>query len=183
VANESALSLAERRMTERIGRKEKEVLANVDSGGVRFLKEGISRAQEPSANYDPVTDGLYVQLALIDLPVASVANEFIPTPDNTVRGPGEVLGKLKAVGRQLFLAYSAALRKLVCEKGDEELRQKLIEAISAGSGISIISGALISIGVSSAAAPIVAALILTVLVKPTRDQLCKMWAESLGPTI
>ena len=174
------LTLSERRVVQRIAEKEKQALENIEQGKVLAFDEAQKVAERVGSVHSNI-DGLYVQLALVDLPVSEgpAAAEFLPSEMRSVRGPGEALGKLTGVGRRLFMAYSAALHKFVCDKADADLRKKVLDAISAGSGISIITSAFISIGVSAVAAPLAAALLLAIVVRPTIDVACQMWDESL----
>ena len=178
--SDDRLTLAERRIVQRIEEKGKLAVAKIDQGNVLPFDEAHKIATK-LGDGDPIIDGLYVQLALVDLPVGegAAAAEFIPSEEKGVRGPGEVLGKLTGVGRRLFLPYSAALHKFVCDKADADLRKKVLEVISTGGGVGIITAAFISIGIPAAAAPLAAALLLVIVVRPTVDEACKMWDESL----
>ena len=59
----------------------------------------------------------------------------------------------------------------------------MLSAISAGTGVSVITAAFVSIGVSTAVAPVVATLLLAILVRPTVTEVCKKWAESLAEVV
>ena len=154
------------------------VLDDARAAAIR-LKEELSKQGVTPPLSKPTIDALFVQLALLDLPNAT-ATELLPSDDLRTRGLlDDATEALKTAGWRLFRVYSDALHTLVCEKAGADLRQQVLSAISTGTGLGVITAAFVSVGVSATVAPVAAALLLSIIVRPTINEVCKMWSESL----
>jgi hypothetical protein len=160
--------------------KQQELRAHLDDASAEYrLKEELSKNENISPGSNPGVDALFVQLALLDLP-KSAAMELLPSDDQRGRGLlDNPTAALKIAGQRLFHSYSAALHTVVCEKAADDVRQQVLSAISAGSGVGMITTAFIAIGVSTTVAPLAASLLLAIIVRPTVNEVCKMWSETL----
>lgn len=161
--------------------KQRELQANLSNleAADQKLRRSLDGAMSDGAAR-PEVDALYVQLALLDLPKAA-ATGLMKSEDELLRGPAQdMLDGLKVAGRRLFHAYSEALHSFICEKAGGDLRGRVLSAISSGGSTGALTAAFIAIGTPAPIAPIAAALLDTLLVKPTVGEVCAMWSASLS---
>jgi hypothetical protein len=91
------------------------------------------------------------------------------------------------LGKRIFARWSRALHDFLCSPSteDKNLRDDMLQAIFSkqGGGVAIIAGGLVAtFGASPAIAAVVAALLVKLIMAPAVDEVCKAWAETLGPT-
>jgi hypothetical protein len=92
-----------------------------------------------------------------------------------------LLDDIKSLGARIGLRWAKELHSLVCEKGDQGERDKLMNALNLGETATIgaVAAALMALGVPAPIAAAGAALIVKRFIWPARDELCVVWGEKL----
>jgi hypothetical protein len=87
------------------------------------------------------------------------------------------------LGYRIFQRWNRALHGFVCgsDDQDKDIRDRLLRAITGKDGaVALIAGLLVSyFGASPAIAAIVAALLIQIIGKPAREEICSTWKEKL----
>lgn len=101
-----------------------------------------------------------------------------PDYDSTHMG---LIDDLKGIGSRIAHRWNKELCKLVCGRGDNEERRKLLDAlnVSEAAAIGVVASLLLAIAPAAVAAPLAALLVKTFLM-PAKDELCEAWAEAVA---
>jgi hypothetical protein len=94
------------------------------------------------------------------------------------------LDAVKEAGRRVLKLWNGQLYKLVCPAAgaSDKEREELLRAlnISEVAAIGVVVSLLIPLGVPAPVAAPLAALLVRKFLLPAKDELCKMWGESLA---
>lgn len=110
-----------------------------------------------------------------------MSGEVVPA----VRPVDELVSRddLRQLGRRVFDEINAAAWQLICGATDRDAaeRERLLGAFGAGPAAiaAYMTVALIGAGISPLFAPVVAALVIRLFLKPTYEATCEFWKERL----
>jgi len=131
-------------------------------------------------------DQLYAELGIRARALAldpAVAGEFDPHVQYSEAEMG-VLDDVRAFGQRLFRRWNRELNGLICgaDPDDAAERKKLADTIGLGeTAVAAFVATLIvsSLGLAPAIAAVVAAIVVKRFLRPTLEELCVVWGESL----
>jgi hypothetical protein len=90
---------------------------------------------------------------------------------------------MKALGSRIFRRWNRSAYELACgaDADDEKTRSELRKALGIGeaAAIGVLTGALISVGLMAALAPVVAAIVVKKFFDPAYGEFCSFWKEKL----
>lgn len=135
-------------------------------------------------------DQLYKELGMRQKVIAKdpylmAGFDFDAKYDVVVMGP---MDELRRFGEQLFKRYQVEAHKIFCpkEKGDKEDIDNLKKAIGIDDAAvaAVIAAAIVAsgVGIAPALAAVVAVLIVKHFLRPTYEEMCKVWEKNL-PTV
>jgi hypothetical protein len=124
--------------------------------------------------------GMRTAVATRDLSRSAELQPDLTSADVTAMG---IKDDMKVLGRRILRRWNRSAYELACggDPDDAKTRSELEKALGLGeaAAIGVLTGALISIGLMAALAPVVATLLVKKFFNPAYGEFCQYWKERL----